>query len=105
METTRRLPARSGFPEPVLRLGVPTLLVIEVELRPGRARGGRELLRELDALDEARARRPQGELRVDVDETRDVDDGEEKVTELGEDARIGLGLGRRSARAPVTFSR
>ena len=39
-------------------------------------------LGELDARDEARARRAQGELGVDVDEPRDVDDREEEVAEL-----------------------
>ena len=33
------------------------------------------------------------ELRVDVHESRDVDDGEEQVTELVLDAEVGLGLG------------
>ena len=78
---------------------VPALLRVEVELGPRLARLGCELLGELDAVDEAPARRAQRELGVDVDDARDVDDGEEEVAELGEHARVGLRLGRGPAGA------
>ena len=73
---------------------VPALLRVEVELDPRLPCLGGEPLGELDPVDEPPARRAQGELGVDVDDAGDVDDGEEEVAELGEHARVGLGLGR-----------
>ena len=84
-----------------VRLGplVPDLLRIEVEIDPRLAGFGCELLGQLDPGDESPGRRPQSELRIDVDDTREVDDGEEEVSELGEHLRVGFRLGRRAAAA------
>src|SRR3954463_16237611 len=64
---------------------IPCLLRVELEIGPDLPVVGCERLGELDPFDEPLARRPQGELRVDVDDPGEVDDGEEQIAELRED--------------------
>src|SRR6266536_4327698 len=73
------------------------VLLVERQLAPGGSVRCRKLLGLLDARAEAVARRPEGELGIDVETARDVHGGEEHVSELLEHARVGLGLGRRLA--------
>ena len=58
--------------------------------------GRGEPLGQLDALDEACGRGAERQLRVDVDEARDVDDREEEVAELVDHPRVRLRLRRRA---------
>ena len=82
------------------RVGVPALLGVEVELGPASRRPSAASCSASSTRATNRALvAAQRELRVDVDEARDVDDGEEQVAELREHARVGLGLGCRPAGA------
>ena len=81
-----RRTSRGRVSESLLRLEVPRLLGVEVELGPRLPGRGGQSLGPLDARDEAPARRPEGELGIDVRDARDVDDGEEEVADLVEHA-------------------
>ena len=86
----------------LLRSLVVRILALEVETRPVGAILACELRRALDPLPETTGRRAQRELRIHVQPTRDVDDGEEHVPDLGEHLRVGLRLGSRlSGSAPL----
>ncbi len=89
-----RLPAAGILREPLLGADVPLLLCVEVELCPAFAGSGSDSLGELDSVDEPLAGRPQCELRIDVHDARQVDDGEKEVSELGEHEWVGLRLRR-----------
>src|SRR5206468_2306546 len=89
-------PRRSGCSRaPSLRPVEVFVLVGERKCRELSPLLGRELFGLLDPRDEPPARLPEGELRVDIQTSRDVNGSEENVAELLEGAQVRLALGRR----------
>jgi len=76
--------------EPLLGADVPGLLCVEVEVRPALPGLHGELLGGFDPVDEPLARGAQGKFRVDIDDACKVDDGEEEVSKLRKNLRVGL---------------